>query len=299
MDRNQQVGRFVLTGSQQFGMVAKLTQSLAGRIGLLTLLPFSYQEIGQIETPTKTLDEHLFYGSYPAIYDRHIRPSRWYADYITTYIQRDVRQVSQIQNLETFTLFLRLCAGNIGQVVNTNKWGAACGVDHKTIKHWLSVLQASYIIRLLQPYHVNFKKRLIKSPKLYFYDTGLACRLLGIDRADILKTHSQRGSLVENWVFSELVKSSLNRGEEPQLYFWRTQSGEEIDFIATHGMQIVLVEVKSGQSLHHDWGNTMNVWQKRSGLENVSSYILYGGHGKHPLKTCLCLGWQSVSLLSE
>jgi len=183
--------------------------------------------------------------------------------------------------------------------VNTNKWGAACGVDHKTIKHWLSVLQASYIIRLLPPYHTNFKKRLIKTPKLFFYDTGLVCQLLGIDRADVLTTHHLRGALVENWVFAELVKGFLNQGQEPALYFWRTQGGEEIDFIAENGKETFLIEVKSGMSLHSEWTKAMRTWVERAGRSVTLSYIVYGGNGRCALQQCACLGWESIPSLTR
>jgi len=299
VDANAKPGRFVLTGSQQFGMVEKLTQSLAGRIGLLTLLPFDSTEINRIKPDSVSLDTQLMYGNYPAIYDRRIRPSRWYANYITTYIQRDVRQISQIHNLEMFTLFLKLCAGNIGQLVNTNKWGAACGVDHKTIKHWLSILQASYIIRLLHPYHTNFKKRLIKTPKLFFYDTGLVCRLLGIENRTILDTHPLRGSLVENWVFTELIKAFFNNGKEPSIYFWRTQDGEEIDFIIDGSIETMLIEVKSGMSLHSDWIKPMKRWLERADIKKAIPYIIYGGTDRYTLQKCTCLGWASLPSLTK
>jgi len=299
VDSDPRSARFILTGSQQFGMIERITQSLAGRIGLLELLPFDLKEISKIDKKNRSWDERLFFGGYPAIYDRHIRPARWYADYLATYIQRDVRQISQIHNLDTFTLFLKLCAGHIGQLVNTNKWAAACGVDHKTIKHWLSILQASYVVRLLPPYHTNFKKRLVKTPKLYFYDTGLACRLLDMDTHTYIAQHPLRGALAENWVFSELTKGFLNQGKKPNLFFWRTHGGEEIDFIAETGKETLLIEVKAGMSPHPEWAKPMTMWRERSGKENARSYILYGGEDRSIIHDCTFLEWQHIGAIQK
>ena len=294
VDSDPRTGRFVLTGSQQFGMIERITQSLAGRIGLVELLPFDLKEIEKIDREDHSLDQQLLLGGYPAIYDRHIRPQRWYADYLATYIQRDVRQISRIHNLDTFTLFLKLCAGHVGQLVNTNKLAGACGVDHKTIKNWLSILQASYIVRLVRPYHTNFKKRLVKTPKLYFYDTGLACRLLDLDNCKHIAQHPLRGSLVENWVFSELVKGFLNRGRGANLYFWRTHGGEEIDFIADTGKETLLVEVKSGMSVHPEWTKPMLTWIQRAGDKPAWPCVIYGGEDRSTIQGCRFLGWRDI-----
>ena len=292
VDSDPRTGRFILTGSQQFGMIERITQSLAGRVGLLELLPFDLKEIEKIDPKGHSWDQQLLLGGYPAIYDRHIRPRRWYADYLATYIQRDVRQISQIHNLDTFTLFVKLCAGHAGQLVNTNKWAAACSVDHKTIKHWLSILQASYVVRLVPPYHTNFKKRLVKTPKLYFYDTGLACRLLDMENHKHIAQHPLRGALVENWVFTELVKGFLNRGRNANLFSWRTHGGEEIDFIADTGRETLLVEVKAGASLHPDWIKPMGTWTRRAGEKSARACIVYGGEDRSIIQGCTCLGWR-------
>ncbi len=299
VDSDPRRGRFILTGSQQFGMIERITQSLAGRIGLVELLPFDLKEIGKIEKKERSWDEYILFGGYPAIYDRNIRPSRWHSDYLATYIQRDVRQISQIHNLDTFTMFLRLCAGHIGQLVNTNKWASACGVDHKTIKHWLSILQASYVVKLLAPYHKNFKKRLVKTPKLYFYDTGLACRLLDIDHHKYIEQHPLRGALVENWVFSELMKGFFNHGRKDNLYFWRTHGGEEIDFIAEAGNETLLIEVKSGMSARPEWTKPMMQWIERSGKETARPYILYGGADVATIQSCDFIGWRHIGAIQK
>lgn len=299
VDSDPRTGRFILTGSQQFGMVASITQSLAGRIGLLELLPFDLKEVKKIDPEDRPWDQRLLLGGYPAVYDRQIRPERWYADYVATYIQRDVRQISQIHNLDTFTLFLKLCAGHVGQLVNTNKWAAACGVDHKTVKHWLSILQASYVVRLLPPYHTNFKKRLVKTPKLYFYDTGLACRLLDISNHSHIAQHPLRGALVENWVFSELIKGVLNRGRKDNLFFWRTYGGEEIDFVVDAGKGTMLIEVKSGMSLHPEWTKPMGAWAQRAKDRSVWSCVVYGGEDRGAIHGCTFLGWRDIGSIQK
>ena len=299
VDSDPRTGRFILTGSQRFGMVERITQSLAGRIGLLELLPFDLREIRKIDQEERSWDQRLLLGGYPAIYDRRIRPDRWYADYVATYIQRDVRQISQVHNLDTFTLFLKLCAGHAGQLVNTNKWAAACGVDHKTIKHWLSVLQASYVVRLLPPYHTNFKKRLVKTPKLYFYDTGLACRLLDISNHKHIAQHPLRGALVENWVFGELIKGFLNRGSKGNLFFWRTHGGEEIDFVADTGRETMLVEVKSGMSLHTEWTKPLRTWAQRADGKSTWPCVVYGGDNRSNTHGCTFLGWRDIGVIQK
>jgi predicted AAA+ superfamily ATPase len=299
VDSDPRTGRFILTGSQQFGMIERITQSLAGRIGLLELLPFDLAEIKKIDQKEHSWDQQLLLGGYPAIYDRHIRPQRWYADYLATYIQRDVRQISQIHNLDTFTLFLKLCAGHVGQLVNTNKWAAACSVDHKTIKHWLSILQASYVVRLLPPYHTNFKKRLVKTSKLYFYDTGLACRLLDLNNDKHIAQHPLRGALVENWVFSELVKGFLNRGCKDNLFFWRTYGGEEIDFVADTGKDTMLIEVKSGVSLRPEWTKPMHAWAQRAEAKSARPYVVYGGEDRSIIQGCTFLGWRDIGSIQK
>jgi predicted AAA+ superfamily ATPase len=207
VDENPEPGRFVLTGSQHLGLTERISQSLAGRTAVLELLPFSANELSQGTWLTEDLDLALWTGAYPPVHDRGLRPDRWHAHYLAAYIERDVRQITQVHNLDVFTRFLRLCAGSCGQLLNMNRLGTECGVDHNTIGRWVSVLQASYVLKLLPPYHQNFKKRVIKTPKVFFYDTGLVCHLLGIQNPDQLPAHPLRGALVEMWVFSELNKN--------------------------------------------------------------------------------------------
>ncbi|MCX7269981.1 MAG: ATP-binding protein, partial [Burkholderiales bacterium] len=234
VDDRQRMGDFVLTGSEQFGLRAGISQSLAGRVAHLELLPLSLAEIAQTPAwqrkPSPDLMQILWRGAYPALIapdDAAPEPYDWYAQYFATYVQRDVRQITGVHDLAAFERFVMLCAGRCGQLLNTASLASDAGVSVNTAKHWLSVLQASYIIRLLQPWHENFGKRLVKMPKLYFYDTGLLCHLLRIADAQTLSTHAMRGAVFESWVVSETLKHRLNQGLAPDVYFWRDNPGTE------------------------------------------------------------------------
>ncbi|MEQ1766181.1 MAG: ATP-binding protein, partial [Methylotenera sp.] len=194
VDTEKRMGLFVLTGSQQFGLMSNITQTLAGRVGLIQLLPFSLQELQAANLPVLSLDDVLWRGMYPPIYDRNLAPEKWFANYVMTYIERDVRQVVEVQNLSLFQRFIKMCAARVGQLINMSSLATDCGVSHNTIRSWLSVLEAGYVVFLLQPHHQNFGKRLVKTPKLYFYDTGLAAFLLGIRDVEHLSIHSARGA---------------------------------------------------------------------------------------------------------
>lgn len=231
MDADGRQGLFILTGSQQFGMLAKITQTLAGRVGLVNLLPFSLIELKEEPHAFDGLNDLLFKGLYPPIYDRKIPPEIWYANYVMTYLERDVRQILNVKDLATFQRFVRMCATRTGQLLNLAALGNDCGISHNTAKAWISVLEASYIVFLLQPHHKNFGKRLVKTPKIYFYDTGLAAWLVGIRDPDHLSIHPMRSSLFESFVISELLKSRFNQGQPPNLYFWRNNLGTEIDVL--------------------------------------------------------------------
>jgi uncharacterized protein len=295
VDEDPKTGRFVLTGSQHFGSTERLNQSLAGRTAILSLLPFSIRELTQGRMLAENLDRVLWSGAYPPVHDRSLRPDRWYANYIATYIQRDVRQISQIQNLDTFTRFMRLCAGSTSQLINTSRLGSECGVDHKTIRNWLTVLQASYVVGLLPPYFRNFRKRVIKTPKLFFFDTGLVCHLLGILTPDQLTSHPLRGAVFESWVFAELAKALLNSGREMQFYFWRTHGGQEVDFILEHSGHVDAIEVKSGMTVTpamiNSLQNALSTWD----VGVVRSWLVYGGQESIKLAGCTALPWKSLT----
>lgn len=299
VDANPLPGRFILTGSQHFGLTARITQSLAGRSALLELLPFSAHELELGEALAPELDTAMWTGAYPPVHDRGLRPDHWYANYMATYIQRDVRQISQIHNLDVFTRFMRLCAGNIGQLVNTNRLGTECGVDHKTIRAWLTVLQASYVVALLPPYYRNFRKRLIKTPKLFFYDTGLACHLLGIHEPGHLSNHPLRGALFETWVFAELAKALANQGRPREFYFWRTLGGQEVDFILEDAGRVKAVEVKSGMTVTpamlRPLDNVIALWEERL----IHGWVVYAGAQAFKMHDCNVLPWRNITTLTN
>jgi predicted AAA+ superfamily ATPase len=247
VDRHPTPGRWVLTGSQNFNLLASISQSLATRVALLTLLPLSFEELST-ERGADPETASLF-GGYPRIHDRHLDPLVWLDDYVMTYVERDARQVLNIGDLGAFQTFLGLCAGRAGQLLNLSSLGAEAGVTAKTAKAWLSVLEASFLVFQMRPYFRNVGKRLTKSTKLYFCDVGLLCRLLGIRTADQLRHHPLRGSIFEKLVVTEILKSRLHRGQRSDLYFYRDQSGREVDVLVDDPLDPVLIEVKSTRTV--------------------------------------------------
>ncbi|NCD35347.1 MAG: ATP-binding protein [Spartobacteria bacterium] len=290
-------GRFILTGSQNFALSAHVSQSLAGRTAVLELLPFSITELERGHYLSNQLDEVLWHGAYPPVHDRSLRPKRWYSNYMATYIDRDIRQLTAVHDLDTFHRFIRLAAGNVGQLLNSSRLAGDCGVDHKTIKRWLNILQASYIACLLPPYYDNFRKRVVKTPKIYFYDTGLVCHLLGIQQPDQLETHPLRGSIFENWIFSELTKRSANSDKDVQLYFWRTHGGQEVDFIFEDNGIITGIEVKSGMSARPSMAqsllNTLQQWEKKE----TKAAVVFGGNTGFSSNRCEYVPWCNIATL--
>jgi hypothetical protein len=278
VDAERRMGLFILTGSQQFGLMSSITQTLAGRVGLIQLLPFSLQELQNANTPIASLDDTLWRGMYPPIYDRNLAPEKWFSNYVMNYIERDVRQIIEVQNLSLFQRFIKMCAALVGQLVNMSNLAADCGVSHNTIRSWLSVLEAGYIIFLLQPHHQNFGKRLVKTPKLYFHDTGLAAFLLGIRDAEHLSIHSARGSLFENLIMSELLKQRYNQGLASNLYFWRNNVGDEIDVVIEEGEKLQPIEIKSSQTFNTDFLIGINKWMKIAQSVSLTPQLVYGGN---------------------
>lgn len=238
---------FVLTGSHQFELMHGVSQSLAGRTALLKLLPLSIAELRP--RFSQTIDEMLFKGFYPRIYDQDLMPTQAYGDYFETYIQRDLRQLINVKNLSLFERFVKLCAGRCGQLLNLHSLASDTGVSQSTAREWLTILEASYIVFLLQPFHANIGKRLIKSPKIYFYDVGLASWLCGIEALEQLPTHPLRGNFFENMVVMEVLKHRYNRGQRNNLFFYRDSNGNEIDILYTKGKDVLPIEVKSGQTI--------------------------------------------------
>lgn len=277
VDADSRAGLFVLTGSQQFGLLSGISQSLAGRVGLVQLLPFSAEELKAAKCLPGNLDELLFRGLYPPLYDRDIQPGDWYAGYVTTYIERDVRQLINVRDLSTFQRFVKMCAARTGQLLNLSSLASDCGISHNTAASWISVLEASYIIHLLRPHHRNFNKRLVKSPKLYFWDVGLAAWLLGIREVGQIAFHAQRGALFETFVVAEFLKARFNRGLPSNLFFWRDSKGLEIDLVIEEGETLTPVEIKSGQTIAPDFLDGLKRWAALSGTEKHPVWLVYGG----------------------
>ncbi len=273
-------GMYILTGSQNMLMMESVDQTLAGRVGILRLLPFSHCELVKGDIAPKSIDEEIFYGGYPRIYDKQIYPTDYYPNYLNTYVERDVRQIKSITNLSLFVKFIKLCAGRIGQLLNKSSLAIECGVSEPTVAAWLSVLEQSYVIHLLQPSFKNFNKRLVKSPKLYFYDTGLACSLLEISSAEQVATHYLRGGLFENMVVNEVMKSRLNIGVQPNLTFWRDSNGNEVDLILTEATEMFAYEIKSGATPMRDYLKGLKYWAALSNTDSSHCSVVYGGTEK-------------------
>ncbi|MHC1779116.1 MAG: ATP-binding protein [Bacteroidales bacterium] len=273
LDDSSENGLFIITGSNNFLLQESIYQSLAGRVGYLNLLPFSIEEIGEQELSPNRL---IFMGGYPALYNANTDISNWFSNYIRTYVERDVRLIKNIGNLGVFERFLKLCVGRIGQLLNMSSLAIEVGVDVKTISSWISLLETSYIAFRLMPYHENFNKRIVKMPKLYFYDTGLASALLGIEKEKLLDIHPFRGNLFENLVIAEFLKRRFNAGKTNNLYFWRDNVGNEVDLLLTDGSSVTPVEIKSGQTVTNEYFKGIQFWNKISGTQ--SGYIIYGGN---------------------
>jgi predicted AAA+ superfamily ATPase len=307
VDEDDRPGRFVLTGSQNFLLLRKIAQSLAGRCAVRHLLPFSMHELQRVASPP--LDElgrqpvppqaegaasmlhQLFAGFYPRIHDKGVPPQDWLADYYRTYLERDVRDLLAIGDLRTFRQFVGLCAGRSGQLLNVSSLGNDAGVSHSTARRWLSVLEASFVVWLLEPHHRSFNKRLVKSPKLYFLDTGLLCYLLRIRSPEDLRQHSARGAVFESYVVAELLKRALHRGREPDLYFWRDSSGHEVDVLLEMGTTQVPVEIKSGETVNADFFKGLNYWKSLAGDDEMPAVLVYGGKRSYRRQGIQVLGW--------
>jgi uncharacterized protein len=280
VDERARMGEFVVAGSQQFGLLAQIAQSLAGRVGLLQLLPLSQAELAQAALAPKSLEQAMWRGGYPALFDRRRRlgePGLWLAAYTATYIERDVRQRLGVTNLTLFQRFVLMCAARTGQLLNLSALASDCGISHTTARSWLTVLEASYLVVLLPPHHRNFGKRLVKMPKLYFLDTGLLCHLLRIESALTLATHALRGAVFESWVVTQTLKHRWNRGLPSDVFFWRDNHGTEIDLMFEHGGALHAVEIKSGATFSPDWLRGLNRWRGYAGADAAAPVLVHGG----------------------
>jgi predicted AAA+ superfamily ATPase len=294
VDQSDTAGEFILTGSQNFLLLEKISQSLAGRVAVLKLLPFSIGELQNAGVDKDDPDKLIFQGMYPRLYDKKINPVDFYPYYIQTYVERDVKLIKNIVNQSIFIKFLKMCAGRTGQLLNISELANSCGITQKTVNSWLSILQASYIIYLLPPHHKNFNKRLIKMPKLYFYDTGLACSLLGIKKQEQLPMHFNYGSLFENFIINEFFKNTFNRGESTGYYFWRDKSGKEIDLMVETGSHLFPIEIKAGKTSSKEFLKNLKYWNKLSGNSAENNYVIYGGDKSFVLTQGNIISWKEL-----
>ena len=277
IDSVNEAGMYVITGSHNLLLMQSISQSLAGRTSLLTLAPFSTKELNASNLLPATVNEMLYNGSFPRIYDKHIEPSDFYPSYIQTYIERDVRTLRNITDYSSFTRFIKLCAGRCSQILNVTALAEDAGITRKTAESWLSVLEASYIIYMMKPYYKNFGKRIIKNPKLYFYDTGLVSSLLGITAAGQMETFYMRGALFENFIVSELLKRRLFSGKSDELYFWRDSNGVEVDVIEEDSLELKAYEIKASETMNTAFFSNIKKIRDLAGIKAENTAVIYSG----------------------
>ena len=310
VDRENIPGRFILTGSQQFHVMEKVSQTLAGRTAIVYLLPLSLNELLGQPTPDPyeidilpekkkrppfSLEDILYKGLYPRIHDRGLDPHEWLSAYYRTYVERDVRDVANIGNLDAFQRFVRLCAGRTGQLLNLSSLASDCGISHTTARHWVSILQAGFIIQLLPPHHENFSKRIIKSPKIYFLDTGILCYLLRIREPEDIPVHPMKGAIFENFVFSEIYKAFAHRGELPPLYFWRDRTGHEVDIVIDTGKRLVPVEIKSAETIDSSFFDGLRYYISLGVPVTKTGVLVHGGDALYQRENFTVRPWFQCS----
>lgn len=291
--------QFILTGSQNFLLNEKISQTLAGRVAILELLPLSMNELTLATLLSSDLNQAMLQGGYPRIFEKQLSPADWYMNYIRTYLERDVRQIKNVTDLSTFQKFLKLCAGRIGQLINFSDLGRDCGISYQTAKAWISLLESSFILFMMPSYHRNYNKRIIKSNKLYFYDTGIACNLLQIESPDQLSQHYLRGNLFESYIISELVKQRLNQGKLPDCYFWRDSNGHEVDCILERADGAIPIEIKSGTTLSTDFFHGLRYWCELTNTPSERAYLIFGGNENQTRRDGNVLGWSSLTSLYQ
>ena len=277
VDEKKIMGQFILSGSQNFHLIKNITQSLAGRVALFKLLPFDFNEMKTQNLLSDDYCEAMIKGFYPAIFDRDIPSKSFYSNYIQTYVERDITELVNIRDIRTFRIFLSLCASRAGQLLNLNALANECGISQPTAKSWLSVLESSYIVFLLQPYHENFDKRVIKSPKLYFYDTGLLCSLLKIKDADQIRSNSYKGNLFENMIVSEFVKQNYHQNLMRDFWFWRDSAGHEVDLIIQDDELLNVIEIKSTKTISKELFKGLSYFQDLAKNKVKTNSLIYAG----------------------
>lgn len=295
VDEDQTPGQYVLSGSQNYLLMERITQSLAGRVALFKLFPFSFGELEAAGYLPEQAETAIFKGFYPPVYDRDMQPSDFYPSYLETYIERDVRQLTAVQDLMLFRNFVRLCAGRIGQPVNYATLAADTGISPVTAKAWMGILEASHIVFLLPPYFRNFAKRITKSPKLYFYDVGLAAHLLGITAPQDLTVHFARGPLFENLILAELTKQQYEKGWTSGLCFWQDSNRREIDVLAEHAGKLTVAEIKSANTINRSFFDNLIAFRKYAGQEfAIDTYLIYSGQERQVRAEAEVRGWRDL-----
>ena len=288
----RKAGLFIITGSQNLLLLETISQTLAGRVAFIQLLPFSLAELSSTPFGKQPLDSFILRGGYPRLYQQRIKPTDYYPNYLLTYVERDVRQIKNISNLGLFQRFLKVCAARVGQQINYSAIGNDCGIDQKTVLNWLGILEASFIAFRLQPFYKNLGKRLVQMPKLYFYDAGLCCSLLEIESEKQLANHPLRGLLLENFIIVDLLKARLNRGLRSNLYYWRDRTGNEIDILLEQAGGTVPIEIKSSSTFHLDFLKGIRYWQKLN-PKVKDSYLVFTGKDSQMEKTKI-LNWRNI-----
>ena len=291
VDKQKKNGKIIITGSHNFLLMEQISQSLAGRVGITKLLPFSIKEIEHLNIEK---DEMIFKGFYPRIYDQEIRAETFYKNYISTYIEKDIRQIKKITKLDVFIKFMKLLAGRTGQELNLTSLGEECGVSHNTILEWISVLEASFIVYRLKPYYKNYNKRLVKKPKLYFTDTGLVCSLLGIKKKEELDYHFLKGGIFETFIINEVLKSNYNIGGKFEIYYWRDNHKKEIDLIIDIGIKQFGIEIKSSGTVNEKYFDGLKYWKELTKINTGDLYLIYGGSENMIRNEMNVVSWNNI-----
>ncbi|MCG9879754.1 MAG: ATP-binding protein [Bacteroidia bacterium] len=296
-DQPKKVGLFIITGSQNLLLLESISQTLAGRIAFIHLLPFSFVELATSKHATQSLNKLILNGGYPRLYDRKIKPVDFYPNYLLTYVERDVRQIKNITNLAMFQRFLKVCASRVGQEVNYTSIGNDTGVDQKTVLSWFGILEASFIAFRLQPFYNNLGKRLTQMPKLYFYDTGLCCSLLELETESHVNTHPLRGPLFENLIILELLKARFNNGQRSNLFYWRDRTGNEIDVLLDQSSQVIPIEIKTAATFTSDYVKGINYWRKIN-PNTKNAFVVFTGKTASLDKISI-LNWKEIELIKN
>lgn len=293
-DNEKIPGQYILSGSQNLLMMESISQSLAGRVAIFNLLPFSLEELKSTPYVQTNYEDYIFKGFYPRIYDLDLQPTNWLLDYIKTYVERDLRQVVNVSDLGAFRQFLEICAGRIGQLVNFSEIGSLVGVSYQTVNKWLSVLETSFITYTLRPYHKNFNKRIVKTPKLYFYDTGLACALLNIRSPEELNRHFAKGALFENFIVNEIFKNHINTHAPIKPYFWNVAGSHEIDLLLEQNGRLLPIEIKSGRTINSQFFDGLKYFQNLSNALPEESFLIYGGDEVQQRSVAQVVSWKNL-----